>query len=65
MSKFLDLLAPAIVADAMPPLSINRVLYKRLSMLSASKRPAFEAAGAYLGKRVSPPWISVSLSLPG
>ncbi len=52
MSRFLDLLAVAIVADVMPLVSINRALVQKgLSMLSASKRPAFEAARAYLGKK--------------
>ncbi len=52
MSRFLDLLAVAIVADVMPLVSINRALVQRgLGMLSVSKRPAFEAARAYLGKK--------------
>ncbi len=52
MSRFLDLLAVAIVADVMPLVSINRALVQRgLSMLSVSKRPAFEAVRAYLGKK--------------
>ncbi|WP_456402290.1 single-stranded-DNA-specific exonuclease RecJ [Hydrogenimonas sp.] len=51
MSRFLDLLALAIVADVMPLVSINRALVQRgLEMLSTSRRPAFEAARAYLGK---------------
>ncbi len=52
MSRFLDLLAVAIVADVMPLVSINRTLVQKgLSMLSVSKRPAFEAVRAYLGKK--------------
>jgi len=51
MSRFLDLLALAIVADVMPLVSINRPLVQRgLAMISVSRRPAFEAARAYLGK---------------
>ncbi|WP_457593167.1 single-stranded-DNA-specific exonuclease RecJ [Hydrogenimonas sp.] len=51
MSRFLDLLALAIVADVMPLVSINRPLVRRgLALLSVSDRPAFEAARAYLGK---------------
>ncbi|WP_456449817.1 single-stranded-DNA-specific exonuclease RecJ [Hydrogenimonas sp.] len=51
MGRFLDLLALAIVADVMPLLSINRPLVQRgLEMLSVSKRPAFEAVRAHLGK---------------
>ncbi len=52
MSRFLDLLALAIVADVMPLVSINRALVRRgLALLSVSDRPALEAARAYLGKR--------------
>ncbi len=52
MSRFLDLLALAIVADVMPLVSINRALVKRgLDMLAHSRRPAFEAVRAHLGKR--------------
>ena len=51
MGRFLDLLALAIVADVMPLLSINRPLVQKgLQMLSTSRRPAFEAVRAYLGK---------------
>lgn len=51
MGRFLDLLALAIVADVMPLISINRPLVQKgLEMLSASRRPAFEAVRAYLGK---------------
>ncbi len=51
MSRFLDLLAVAVVADVMPLVAINRPIVKRgLEMISTSKRPAFEAVRAYLGK---------------
>jgi single-stranded-DNA-specific exonuclease len=51
MGQFLDLLALAIVADVMPLVSINRPLVQKgLEMLSQSRRPAFEAVCAYLGK---------------
>ncbi|MCF6200932.1 MAG: single-stranded-DNA-specific exonuclease RecJ [Hydrogenimonas sp.] len=52
MSRFLDLLAVAVVADVMPLTAINRPIVKRgLQMLSSSRRPAFEAVRAYLGKK--------------
>ena len=51
MGRFLDLLALAIVADVMPLTSINRPLVQKgLEKLSTSRRPAFEAVRAYLGK---------------
>ncbi|WP_353661629.1 single-stranded-DNA-specific exonuclease RecJ [Hydrogenimonas sp. SS33] len=51
MGSFLDLLALAIVADVMPLVSINRPLVQKgLELLSRSRRPAFEAVRAHLGK---------------
>ncbi|WP_456451503.1 single-stranded-DNA-specific exonuclease RecJ [Hydrogenimonas sp.] len=51
MARFLDLMALAIVADVMPLTTINRPLVQKgLQMLSTSRRPAFEAVRAYLGK---------------
>ncbi len=52
MSRFLDLLTLAIIADVMPLVSINRALVRKgLKIFCASTRPALEAIRTHLGKK--------------
>lgn len=53
LSKFLDLLSVAIIADMMELKDMNRVMVQRgIRALNSSKRPAFEAVKEVFGKTV-------------